>query len=520
MTTLSKWLKGIRIKLLLLAAVPILALIGLSVFELQKLDSIGQKVELLGERRIPITESTGRMLGHVNAYPRYIWLALMNDANAELRQSFVQKARTEIEALKKEVANYQQRSQSSEALAKLASSTEFFAKVDDLILRVTPLLAAGNAEADREAKNFLLANMAPPAIALTSILNDLNSIASGINSKIVAESREEVRLAAKISMIACIASLILIAGFSLLIASRLAGALGRITDDISSSSREVGAASRQLSTASQQLSSASTEGAASLEETVASLEELTSIVKLNSNNAREAAKLSQSSRESAKTGEAEIRRLVESVSEVARGSKEIEEIIHVMDDITFQINLLALNAAVEAARAGEQGKGFAVVAEAVRSLSQKSATAAADIAKLVKSSVSRVENSFQIAERSGSSLSEIVNAINKVAVLNEEIATASSQQSDGIAQISQAMNQLDQVTQSNAATAEEAAASSEEMSAQAEVLEEMVRSMRELVDGKGGPSLGTGRRGSISSTRPELKGRAEEQKSDDLVAAA
>jgi len=243
-------------------------------------------------------------------------------------------------------------------------------------------------------------------------------------------------------------------------------AITRVIDDLNGNSEQVSIASQHIAASSEQLSEASTEQASSLEETVATLEELTSMVKVNANHAREAANLSESTRAVANKGEEEITKLISSMGEISKDSKKIEEIITVIDDIAFQTNLLALNAAVEAARAGEQGKGFAVVAEAVRSLAQRSASAAKDITDLIKSSVEKIDQGSQQASQSGKVLSEILVSVKKVSDLNAEIAAASSEQSNGIMQIGTAMNQLDQVTQVNAATSEEASASAQELSAQ------------------------------------------------------
>jgi methyl-accepting chemotaxis protein len=184
---------------------------------------------------------------------------------------------------------------------------------------------------------------------------------------------------------------------------------------------------------------------------------------MNSDNAKQAASLSVSSREAAEVGEREIQTLIGSMTEISNSSKKIEEIISVIDDIAFQTNLLALNAAVEAARAGEQGKGFAVVAEAVRTLAQRSASSAKDITSLIKDSVSQIDKGSDVADRSGTVLTNIVTSIKKVSDLNNEIAAASSEQTTGIQQISKAMNQLDQASQANAASAEEIAATSGEI---------------------------------------------------------
>lgn len=275
----------------------------------------------------------------------------------------------------------------------------------------------------------------------------------------------------------------LIVGF--IFATYLSKNLTNISGQIAMAANETHSAGNQLSAASQSLSSGSSEAASSLEETVASLEELSGMVKTNADHAKEANSLSQQSRESAELGEKEIARLIQSMSGIAAGSKKIEEITGVIDDIAFQTNLLALNAAVEAARAGDQGKGFAVVAEAVRNLAQRSAIAAKDIASLIGDNVQKSEDGAKIAETSATVLNAIVTNVKKVADLNQEISIASQEQASGIEQISKAMNQLDQATQTNAASSEEVAASSEEMTGQANHLNTLVHDLHTLVHGLG-----------------------------------
>ncbi len=267
-------------------------------------------------------------------------------------------------------------------------------------------------------------------------------------------------------------------------ATFLSRSLTHISTQISHSASETSSAGQELSSASQSLSNGSAQAASSLEETVASLEELSSMVKTNSDHAKEASALSQNSQATAEQGEKEIARLVQAMSSIAAGSKKIEEIINVIDDIAFQTNLLALNAAVEAARAGEQGKGFSVVAEAVRALAQRSAVAAKDITALITENVESSESGAKIAETSGAVLKEIVTNVKKVADLNQEISAASHEQSAGLGQITTAMNQLDRATQENASSSEEVAASSEEMSSQASLLNNMVFELQNLVYGE------------------------------------
>ena len=165
---------------------------------------------------------------------------------------------------------------------------------------------------------------------------------------------------------------------------------------------------------------------------------------------------------------------VAAMGEITTASKQIADIIGVIDEIAFQTNLLALNAAVEAARAGEQGRGFAVVASEVRNLAGRSATAAREIKDLIKDSVDKVEEGSRLVDESGQTLEEIVGSVKQVSDIIAEIAAASVEQSAGIVQVNGAMSQLDEMTQQNAALVEEAAAASHSMGEQARDLNEQV----------------------------------------------
>ncbi|WP_413580735.1 methyl-accepting chemotaxis protein [Bdellovibrio sp. HCB288] len=268
-----------------------------------------------------------------------------------------------------------------------------------------------------------------------------------------------------------------------LVANSLSKSLNRISDNIFGAASETASGGSHLAAASSHLSTSATEAAASLEETVASIEELSSMVKMNTSHALEANTLSRTSHESAEKGTQEIQRLLSAMTDIAQGSKKIEEIISVIDDIAFQTNLLALNASVEAARAGEQGKGFAVVADAVRTLAHKSAESAKGINSLIKDNVAKSEHGAAIANNSEVVFKEILTSVKKVATLNEEIAAGSTQQAKGIEQISRTMNHLDQSTQGNAASSEQVAASSEQMSTQAQALNGIVTELQSLVHG-------------------------------------
>ena len=151
-------------------------------------------------------------------------------------------------------------------------------------------------------------------------------------------------------------------------------------------------------------------------------------------------------------------------------SEKIPESIGVIDGIAFQTNILALNAAVEAARAGEQGRGFAVMATGVRSLAGRSAKAAKEIKMLINASVECVAQGTTLVDQAGTTMTEVVSAIQHVTDLVGEISAASRQQSYGVSQVCEAVSRMDQVTQQNAALVEEMAAAASSLESQAQEL--------------------------------------------------
>jgi methyl-accepting chemotaxis protein len=241
--------------------------------------------------------------------------------------------------------------------------------------------------------------------------------------------------------------------------------------------------SEECSTKTRTLSDGITGTAASLEETASSVEELTSIVKVNSKHVQSAADISAENTANAEVGENKIMGMISTMSEVAASSKKIEEVVHVIDDIAFQINLLALNAAVEAARAGEAGRGFAVVAEAVRNLANRSADSAKQINVLIQDSVEKSQRGQKVANESGEVLKGIVKSIKSVAEINNKIASASEEQLGGLMQISTAVNQIDSLSQANASISESLVGSTNEMADQGKSLQVLVADLLSVVKG-------------------------------------
>ena len=256
--------------------------------------------------------------------------------------------------------------------------------------------------------------------------------------------------------------------------SRMKEQLATIVRGIKSSSESISVAASEIAQGNTDLSQRTEEQAASLEETASSMEELTATVRQNAENAKQASTLAGTTSEIARRGGEVVGRVVETMHGITDSSGKVAEIISVIEGIAFQTNILALNAAVEAARAGEQGRGFAVVATEVRTLAQRSATAAKQIKELIGDSVSRVDAGSKLVAQAGSTINEIVQSVTRVTDIMSEISSASDEQSTGIEQVNQAVSQMDEVTQQNAALVEQAAAAAQSMAEQAQALREAV----------------------------------------------
>jgi methyl-accepting chemotaxis protein len=161
-----------------------------------------------------------------------------------------------------------------------------------------------------------------------------------------------------------------------------------------------------------------------------------------------------------------VSQVVETMGEVNASTRQMSDIVGVIDSIAFQTNILALNAAVEAARAGEQGKGFAVVASEVRALAQRSSNAAREIRDLIDDTVRKIQSGAELADGAGQTMTEVVVSVKRVADIMSEITLASREQASGIEQINQAISQMDQVTQQNAALVVEAGAAAQSLNDQ------------------------------------------------------
>nr|WP_202032769.1 PAS domain-containing methyl-accepting chemotaxis protein [Rhizobium sp. SG741] len=280
--------------------------------------------------------------------------------------------------------------------------------------------------------------------------------------------------------------------------------LKRAMSTVADNAQAISSGSNQVQAAADDLAKRTEQQAASIEQTAAALEEITTTVKDSSHRAEEAGRLVTRTREHAEHSGAVVRDAIGAMDQIEASSREISNIIGVIDEIAFQTNLLALNAGVEAARAGEAGKGFAVVAQEVRELAQRSATAAKEIKALITASGGHVQSGVSLVTKAGSALQEIATQVHAIDTNVVAIVEAAREQSTALAEINQAVNMVDQGTQQNAAMVEEQTAASHSLAREAAALFELLDQFK-FDDVMARTAVST--RHAIQSAAPPAQGR-------------
>lgn len=476
------WMKGLSGKLIVLMAIPLVALGAVVIGSNIYISQLAEKLEYSNTVRAPLIRWAGEMYSATNNMSRYVWVALGAETETEKLKALDALAKTQKE-FDEALAEYGKLPQTADLVREFAVVPQEWPHLKKQLEILEKSLRTESM--DRlEIKNFARTELRERLEKVDGALEQVTAHRLDILEKqAVAEQKEVVWVESLVSVFGALI-VFFVAGMGLYQIRRLVKLMDQSVQALHNSAKDVTASSEQLAAASVQVAGTSTESASAIEETVATMEELTSMVKVGAENGRQAALLAQDSRSQAHSGEKEINSLIESMREVSLSSRKITEMVEVIDDIAFQTNLLALNAAVEAARAGEQGKGFAVVAEAVRNLAQKSAASAKEIHEMVERSREVIDRGVVVADRGGEVMRSILSSIQKVSDLNTEVAAASEEQATGISQMNVAMNQLDSSTQQNAAASEEVSASAQAMQNQAVQLEVIARQLYELVHGE------------------------------------
>lgn len=241
---------------------------------------------------------------------------------------------------------------------------------------------------------------------------------------------------------------------------------------------EINEGTGEIAAGSEDLSTRTSEQAASITETSTTLEAFTNIVKVNTDNSAEVRGKLENFNVEMQAKRDLMNNVTRTMSEIEASSKKIDNIINVINDISFQTNLLALNAAVEAARAGEAGRGFAVVASEVRNLAQKTAESSKTIQDIVTRNVESTKKGMELVNETSAFFATIMEIMNELVGKISEISEGSKEQSTGVEQINQAIMQLENVINQNAALVEELSATSKSMSGNTHLLNSLVNKFK------------------------------------------
>jgi methyl-accepting chemotaxis protein-1 (serine sensor receptor) len=255
-------------------------------------------------------------------------------------------------------------------------------------------------------------------------------------------------------------------------------ALSQIVAGVRESAESISHATSEIAAGNNDLAERGARIAGTVQQTAENMDSLAAKVSHNLENAKQADQLASSAFQIATKGGAIVSQAVDTMEKITISSRKIGEITEVINGIAFQTNILALNAAVEAARAGEQGRGFAVVASEVRSLAQRSASAAKEIGDLIRDSIQDIEFGARYVNDAGSTMKEIVASVQNVTSIMDEIKRESNEQSREINDMAEAVREVDSSTQQNAAMVEEISAAVMSLEERANYLAESVKTFQ------------------------------------------
>jgi len=500
MLSLTQWLNGFRLKMLILVFVPsvfISALILLSIYVTRE---VAKSAAQVTEVRVPSLQGLQIMEEGSNSV-RNIFNDVFSSSNKIDQDDLKSKIRGALARYKEGYDLYAPLEQTTEEAIEwnkyvpLAKDWEF--KVN----KVVSLINESNLQSAKEFfEGELKKTMNETNIPFQRIIAINYEVVELEKANFARVNTNSVWMSLIFGFIGIIGTIII----GLYIGSKVANELTVVTETISDSSTQVHKASDNLSRAAESLSAASHQQASAIQETSTSLSMLASMVSSNSSVAKKSNSIATEMKGLSGETSQYMENLSEAMSSILESNSRIEKLVkiieeiggktEIIDDIVFQTQLLSFNASVEAERAGEQGRGFAVVAQEVGNLAQMSGKAASEISSIVKNSIreaelvsqenkERVEKGSQLALDTKEKMQKVYEMIGEILESSNTIATASNDQSTGINEINLAVENLSRATQETARNAEDSSSASAELSGQSNSLKSLVDKLRFILSG-------------------------------------
>ncbi len=248
--------------------------------------------------------------------------------------------------------------------------------------------------------------------------------------------------------------------------------------DITHIANQVNSGANRVSAGAQALSQGTMEQQVSINGLVSNITDITAQIQNSTVRCSNASELVDRATGYAAEADTKMEQLIAATRNIDQSSAQIGSIVKTIEDIAFQTNILALNASVEAARAGSAGKGFSVVSDEVRNLAGRSAEAAGNTSTLIGRSINDVKTGTESTSVAISAMQVISECIQSIKTLMDEIALASSQQSEMIASVENRVKEVSKVIEANSEAAQESANISNELSHQAQTLNQLIQQFR------------------------------------------
>ncbi|MDE6911897.1 MAG: methyl-accepting chemotaxis protein [Lachnospiraceae bacterium] len=248
--------------------------------------------------------------------------------------------------------------------------------------------------------------------------------------------------------------------------------------DITQIAKKVSNGAHQVSEGAQSLSHGTAQQKESIDGLVSNITDITEQIQNSTLRCNDASDLVARATGYAAEADTKMEQLITATKNLDHSSTKISNVSKTIEDIAFQTNILALNASIEAVRAGAAGKGFSVVSEEVRSLAARSAEAARNSSELIGNSIHDIKTGTESTNLAISAMQDINECIQSIKMQMDEIAHASTQQSEMIISVENRIKEVSKVIQANSEAAEESACISNELSEQSQTLNHLISQFR------------------------------------------